>query len=254
MNQDQQPDLPGVGDSSMPPAELAAINRLRERRDFKPVKCECCDKEMGYDEYHNSASTGDEGTTYEGKTLCESCYSEDQPETTLRIFDAEHPDGEGEYGDTVFEVGSTRNATADNGDIGLWRTHRERIDGWRSYVKVDPPKDWVEFHGDTSLSGSADERELKRFDLYLRKALIARGVRLVRACSITTNVFSNSVDYFVEREHAAAAKKIAEKLAKAFRDPVKFNLTAITGKDPEDASFGDHLLAAIGANILRRKP
>lgn len=245
MNQDQQPELPG----RLP---LAEVMRLRERRNFEPVKCECCDREMDYDYYHNSSNIGDEGTMYEGKLLCESCYSEDDAETTLRVFDAEHPDGEGDYGDTVFEIGATRNATADNGDIGLWRVHRERIDGWRSYVKVDPPKDWVTFHGDVALSGSADSTDLERFDLYLRKALIAKGMRLIRAVSLTTNVFSQGVDYFVESKHEKAARAVAVKLADAFRDPVRFNMTAITGKDPDDAGFGDYLLGTIGAVMLGR--
>lgn len=250
MNQDQQPDLPGVDGNGLPPVE---VMRLRERRDFEPVKCECCDTEMDYDTYHNSASSGDEGTYYEGKTLCESCHGDDQPEATLRVFDAEHPDGEGDYGETIFEIGATRNSTADNGDIGLWRVHRQRIDGWRSYVKVDPPKEWVTFHGDVALSGSADAKDLERFDLYLRKALIAKGFRMIRATSITTNVFSVGVDYFIEKENADVAKAVAGKLADAFRDPVRFNMTAITGKDPDDAGFGDYLLGTIGAMTLGRK-
>lgn len=246
----EQPDLPGQSWESPVPPEVA---RVRERRDFVPVKCATCDREMDYDYFHNRSITGEEGTLYEGQPLCESCYSEDDAESTLRLFDAEHPDGEGDYGESIFEIGVCRNATADNGDIGLWKVRRERIDGWRSYVKVDPPEGWVSFHSDVALSGSLDSKELERFDLFVRRALVAKGVRLVRAVSITTNVFSQGVDYFVEEEHLKAADAVAGKLSAAFRDPVRFNLTAITGKDPKDADFGDHLLAVVGAITLGRK-
>jgi len=137
--------------------------------------------------------------------------------------------------------------------VGTWRVHRERIDGWRSYVKIDPPKEWIEFHSDTALFGSQDSQELERFDLYLRKALVAKDMRLIRASAITTNVCATNIDYFIEKENEKAARSVAKKLAAAFRDPVRFNLTAITGKDPDDADFGDHIVAAMGAVVLGRK-
>ena len=228
------------------------LQRLRERRDFEPVECAVCDMKMDFDYYHNQSSCGEEGTYYAGQPLCEPCFSEDDAETTLRVFDADNPDGEGDYGESIFTIGACRNLTADNGGIGLWRCHRRRIDGWRSSVEVDPPEGWSMFHTDAALVHSADEKDLERFDLYLRKALIAKGMRMIRATSLTTNVFCVGVDYFVEKKNLRQAEAVAKKLADAFRDPVRFNMTAITGKNPEDADFGDYLLGAIGAVTLGR--
>ena len=246
MNMDGQPVLPG-----MEPLRYQ-IEDAEHRRDYVPVRCAICEKEMTYDE-HQNASCGEEATQYEGDPICETCYCEDEAEATLRVFDADNPEGEGDYGTSIFEIGSCKNMTACDGDIGTWRTKWVRTDAWRGYIDLIPPKDWVQFHSDCSLMGSEDSAMLEKYDASVRKAFIAKGVRLIRATLRTSNCCSAGVDYFVEKKFLKWATAASRKLADVFRDPVRFNMTAITGKDPASAGVDDYVVAALGAKLLGGK-
>ena len=243
-----------MNDPILPGMEHLAgqIRESDERKAYVPQKCAICETEMTYDQ-HQSASCGEEATQYEGQYICDTCYSEDEADATLRLFDADHPKGDGEYGESLFEIGSCKNTTSQDGDIGTWRTKWVKTDAWRGYVELVPPKEWAQFHSDCSLMASEDSAMLEKYDAAVRAAFIAKGVRLIRATLRTSNCCSTGVDYFVEKKHLRWATAASRRLADVFRDPVRFNLTALTGKDPKDADFADHVVAALGAKLLGGK-
>lgn len=245
-----QDDLPGFEGSE------ASAERKRERSEFKTVKCASCEFVMDYAYYHERSSIGEQGTFYEDKTVCETCWGEAETLATIRLFDKDNLDDDrGEYGQDQFEISDCRNMTAGDGPqfLGVWSAKWVSSGGYRGYYDVIPPKGWARFHQDCSLAWSADSAELENFDKALRQLLVKEmGINLVRAVARTSNVCSAGVDYFVEKKNLKRADRAAKKLVEVYRDPVRFNLTAITGKDPADADWSDHIVAAVGAMLLGR--
>jgi len=80
------------------------------------MRCHVCEKNLR----RSQAYFGDEGTPLEGKPLCEECYYDDEPCTT--IF----------YGkdDTPYIISETRNETD-----GEFRVRWHSTDPWRGYYE-----------------------------------------------------------------------------------------------------------------------
>jgi len=125
-----------------------------------------------------------------------------------------------------------------------------RIDGWRGYYEPVVNKDrWVKIADDNILSYSEDSRNLERFDEDVKALLQSMGVRFATVFSRSSNVFSTGYDLFAfkpDLEKIGIKKltnflKDVEQLRSEFRDPVKYEMTALTGKDPEQFDTEDYL-------------
>jgi len=112
-------------------------------------------------------------------------------------------------------------------------------DAWRGYYEVIESGDWVNVHSDCILAMSEDERELKNFDEKLEESCKERGITIVKVFCRTSNLFSSGYDVFVKREHVSVVDYVIKALKGEYRDPVRFNETALTGKDPKDITQND---------------
>lgn len=135
---------------------------------------------------------------------------------------------------------------------GEFRVEWKSTDAWRGYNEVYSDN-WEKVHSDNILSMSADAEELKRFDDALQGMLRNQGIRYARVFTTSSNVFSQGYDFFVEKGKAGQAKVLAKLLAVRFRDPERYNLTALTGADPADATPADRKFADIAGRMLAGK-
>ena len=176
--------------------------------------------------------------------LVHTYIDEADPIGTITIF---KPDGTkekiqiGEYQDVDLDDGATIESE--------FEAKYHKTDAWRGYYEIESKK-WKLFHGDTALSGSEDEAELKKFNDTLIEELRAKGIPVAQAVSRTSNVFSSSVDYFVPKEHAAEADRIAKILAKQYRNEERFTSTALTGANPSGQTKQDKMFVQGAKHIL----
>ena len=113
-----------------------------------------------------------------------------------------------------------------------------KTDAWRGYYEIEA-KGWTQIHEDTALAYSEDASELENFNNDLIEELKTKGIPVARAVSVTSNLFSSSVDYYVPDEYAGAVEGTIEKLKKQYRDEERFTSTALTGADPKDQTPTD---------------
>jgi len=191
------------------------------------VKCACCEEEVEGEVY-----LGDEGTYYEGKPLCEVCYYEDEPCATVIYGDDEYP----------HVISYTRNET--DGDF---RVRWVSTDPWRGYYEAESDV-YERLHDDCILAYSRDAEELKNFDEKIRELLDKLGIRYARVFTRSSNIFSTGYDLYVHREDLKGENGVLLAVALnilkiRYRDPLRFKITALTGKDPEDYDEKDLLLA-----------
>jgi hypothetical protein len=203
----------------------------------KVVKCSVCGAKLNRED----ACYGDKGTFYEGKPLCEVCYWEDEPCATVYYGDASYaPLGED---DCPHQISYTRNETD-----GEFTVKWVPTDPWRGYYEAES-KVYTRLYDDCILSGSFDAEELKRFNDELEKILRKLGIRYARVIASSSNVFSQGYEIWVHKEDLNGEKSFALGVALnilklRFRDPVRFKVTALTGKtNPADFKEADFLLA-----------
>jgi hypothetical protein len=172
--------------------------------------------------------------------VCESCMEYDRSEhvTTVRFSDRDDPLD-------VCTIGMYHNDTE-----GEFKVVWHRTDAWRGYSSIVPSKHWKELHSDAILSMSEDEQNLADFDKALRAQLNKMGIRWARVISPTSNIFCCGYDFYVEAKHFKKAEALARQLAKTWRDPAEFAITALTGKSPRDCTPTDRAFAAIGTAML----
>ena len=109
-------------------------------------------------------------------------------------------------------------------------------DPWRGYY-TPKSDEWVELHEDCFLAGSRDAKDLEEFNKSVIVFLWNLGVEFAVITSRTSNVFSAGYDLMVHKSVAEDLDllfQITSKLAELkyhYRDPVRFTLTALTGKD-----------------------
>jgi hypothetical protein len=199
-------------------------------------KCACCGCEI-----HGEAFSGDKGTHYEGKPLCEVCYWEDEPCAIVYYGGDEYaPLGEA---DCPHQISETRNETD-----GEFTVKWVPVDPWRGYYEAES-KVYTRLYEDCILSGSFDAEELKRFNDELEKILGKLGVRYAKVFARSSNVLSVGYEIWVHREDLNGEKSFLlgaalNVLKLKFRDPVRFKVTALTGKtNPADFKESDFLLA-----------
>jgi hypothetical protein len=110
-----------------------------------------------------------------------------------------------------------------------------RTGGWRGYYEPKA-EGWKVLHSDCALAYSGDERQLKEFDIDIKKTLWELGFEFAVCFGRTSNLFSTGYDVLIhENEEQDIVKKTAlcaklVELKARFRDPTRFNLTALTGK------------------------
>lgn len=193
------------------------------------VKCSVCGAKLNRED----AYYGDKGTFYEGKPLCEVCYWEDEPCATVYFSDDDEP----------HFISYTRNETD-----GEFTVKWVPVDPWRGYYEAES-KVYTRLYDDCILAGSFDAEELKRFNDELIKVLDKLGIRYARVIASSSNVFSQGYEIWVHKEDLNGEKSfllgVALNILKLrFRDPVRFKVTALTGKtNPADFKEADYLVA-----------
>jgi hypothetical protein len=176
----------------------------------------------------------------EGKAVCYSCYESDITEPCATVFYSDDPD-------EPCTIGYYHNNTE-----GDFQVKYHRTDGWRGYYDIIPSDAWELAHSDCILAGSDDAEELKHFDEYLREIFEDRNIRWARVISRTSNVFSQGYDFFVTKGKMEEVELIVENLKVACRDPFKFQMTALTGKDPKNCTKEDEVLVYV-YNYIKTK-
>lgn len=127
-------------------------------------------------------------------------------------------------------------------------------DGWRGYYEPKS-EDYRYLHSDCILSYSRDAEELKNFDRELKKMLWDLNVRFAICFGRTSNVFSCGYDMMVNKKDLdlMTMMRIAIRLATLklkYRDPVRFRMTALTGKS-EGFDKKDYLLAEASERLMQ---
>lgn len=112
-----------------------------------------------------------------------------------------------------------------------------RTDPWRGYYEIDKSKlrNWILLADDAILAGSEDAEELEKFDEELRELIEDRGGVWARVTLTTSNLFAAGYTLLVKKDSVkpdalAALQLAALVLRLRYRDPVRFAITALTGK------------------------
>lgn len=157
--------------------------------------------------------------------IMESDY--DEAGATVYYGDSDEPHTIGTYHDFT------------DGDFDVkWKS----TDAWRGYYDVVPSKGWKALHSDVILAYSEDAENLEKMDKELQDEMNERGIKYARVFTRTSNVFSSGLDTFVEAGHVKEVEGLAKKLAKKYRNPEDFELTALTGANPSEATKQDKML------------
>ncbi|MHA1286374.1 MAG: hypothetical protein ACTSPB_03105 [Candidatus Thorarchaeota archaeon] len=205
-----------------------------------PEKCVICEEEF------------EECFTYSEKLngyVCESCYYSElnYPQGTVRIF--KPSEGIIETYEVysvedrlhILEIEDITNFNWDYGEyvedeICPIQFKWVRTGSWRGYYAPDTDE-WVDVHEDCFLGGSVDAGYLENFNDLAIAFLWNLGVEFAVVTARTSNLFSMGYDLMVHKsvaENLETFSKVTAKLAELkyhYRDPVRFTLTAITGKD-----------------------
>jgi hypothetical protein len=123
--------------------------------------------------------------------------------------------------------------------------------GYRGYYDVIPSKKWKLLHSDNILSMSEDSENLKKFDDELQDVMTQKGIKFARVFSRSSNVFSTGLDTFVEAGRSKEVEGIAKNLAKKYRNPADYELTALTGADPSTATKQDRMLVEASHELAK---
>jgi len=208
------------------------------------MKCTICNERIKRSE----TCFGDEGTSYEGKPLCESCYYEDEPCATV-IYSRE---------DSPYIISETRNETE-----GDFRVEWHSTDPWRGYYETSSRK-YALVNTAELLAYHESEKMLKDFDERIRELFDEHEIEYARVFSRSSNVFYQNYDLYVRKDQALLAGLLVTKVkgevdyddAKWYRNIV-FDETALnklTELFPERGIETDHdvakLVEELGDNAL----
>lgn len=199
---------------------------------MKKVKCVNCGEKYPEDEINYSDNN---------ETVCNICFSEAEPMAIVvysnNIGELDTEDGKSQDVITAWE-----NPT----DFKIeWKS----IDAWRGYYKVVGSGDWVNIHSDCILEMSEDAKELKNFDEKLEEFCEDREITFAKVFCRSSNLFSSGYDVFVKKEHIAVVDHVVKALKEEHRDSIRFNETALTGKDTKDMTQEDKDFV-LGAGLI----
>jgi len=155
------------------------------------VRCSICNEKVRRVEAYD----GDEGTLYERKPLCETCYREDEPAATVFYGGDEEPK----------IISGTRNET--DGDFTVaWRS----TDPWRGYYETKS-KNYSLVNTAELLAWHESEQTLKEFDERIRELFNSSGIEYARVFARSSNVFYQNYDLYVKKDQVLFAALIVEK-------------------------------------------
>ena len=138
---------------------------------------------------------GDEGTYYEGKPLCETCYYEDEPCAIVYYKNDDQP----------YVISHTRNET--EGDFTVeWHS----TDPWRGYYETKSEK-YALVNTAELLAYHESEKMLKEFDKKVRELFNKHNIDYARVFARSSNVFYQNFDLYVKKEQALLASLLVEK-------------------------------------------
>lgn len=168
------------------------------------MRCESCDAKIRKDE----AYSGDPGTLYENKTLCETCYDEDEPCAT--VF----------YGkdDTPYAISGTRNET--DGDFAVeWHP----TDPWRGHYEANSEK-YALVNAAELLAYHESEQMLADFDKRTRQMFDEHGIDYARVFARSSNVFYQNYDLYVRKANYLPALLLVEQAKRecGYDDPKNY--------------------------------
>lgn len=155
------------------------------------MKCAVCNEKIKRSEAH----FGDGGTFYEGKPLCETCYSEDEPAATVFYNRDDGPR----------IISYTRNET--EGDFTVeWHS----TDPWRGYYEAKS-KNYSLVNTAELLAYHESERMLKEFDERIRELFESSGIEYARVFARSSNVFYQNYDLYVKKDQVLLAGLLVTK-------------------------------------------
>jgi len=155
------------------------------------VKCSICDERIKKTETY----FGDEGTLYENKPLCESCYYEDEPCATVFYKGDEPP----------YVISHTRNET--EGDFSVsWHS----TDPWRGYYETKSEK-YALVNTTELLAWHESENMLKNFDERIRELFDEHDIDYARVFARSSTVFYQNYDLYVKKEQSLLGMLLVEK-------------------------------------------
>ena len=156
------------------------------------MRCAACNERINGSETY----FGDEGTFYEGKPLCESCYYEDEPCATV-IYGKD---------DTPYIISDTRNETE-----GDFRVKWYSTDPWRGYYEASSEK-YSLVNTAELLAYHESEKMLKNFDDRIRELFDEHEIEYTRVFAGSPNVFYQNYDLYVKKDQILLAGLLTAKV------------------------------------------
>ncbi|RKZ11194.1 hypothetical protein DRQ25_00325 [Candidatus Fermentibacteria bacterium] len=166
-------------------------------------------------------------------------YDLDEPAATVIFKNTDYWED-----DQPYLIGHYQNMTE-----GEFKPKWHRTDPWRGYYDIES-EDWSEAWSDNILSYSEDAQDLEKFDKDMMEILDEEMIPYARAFTRSSNLFSNGYSLFVKKKDEEKVKAVAEILALKYRDPGRYAFTALTGKDPSEATPEDYLFVDAAKRIF----
>lgn len=141
-------------------------------------KCDCCDEEFGDEPFR----------THTGEKICRICWEEDLREPAATVVTREFPHG--------LRIGSYRNRTRDEFDDDYFEAEWNSTDAWRGYYSIEAKGDWKQVDADQVLT-SWNDKEMKEKYEELKERANEVGLEWALVSARTSNVFSNSAEFYV---------------------------------------------------------
>lgn len=208
----------------------------RNHEEFYKDLMENCKED--YDKFMKGELTQEELLEKMNETS-EWMLSDDRNEPEATVYyngDEEDPHTISEYSDDT-----------DGEFTPVWHS----TDAWRGYYDIKPSKKWKLLHTDNILAYSEDAQNLEKMENELKDTLQEKGIKFAIVSSRSSNVFSQGLDTFVEAGREKEVEGIAKSLAKKYRDPSDYELTALTGADPSTATKQDRMLVEASHELAK---
>ena len=167
------------------------------------IICEICEQKI--DEEAGNYALGDPKTMYAGKTICDTCYYEDEPNATILFGEDDEPK----------VITSCRNETDGN-----FETKWVSTDAWRGYYEV-LSETYVRVNSAELLSGHESEKMLAEFDKSIQGAFKDANIDYGRVFARSSNVFYTNFELFVRRDQIFLAHLLLTKVKRevGYDDP-----------------------------------
>lgn len=112
-----------------------------------------------------------------------------------------------------------------------------RTDAWRGHHDPVPPEGWINYHSDCILSYSEDAKQLKEFDVDIKKMLWDSEIPFALCFGRTSNVFSCGYDILIKADEDQLKMLMLvmklQQLKIQYRDRGRFMRTALTGSSED---------------------